>query len=495
MTNALVWLRQDLRLEDNPALNFALSHATQVFALYIDDDSLAGNWAKGAATKAWLRHSLAQLETNLAKKNISLYYLKVTCFEELEASLQELIINNDLELICWNRQYAPWTIQRDTQLKSSLKTTFPKLQLKSFQGNLLNEPWTLLNKAGQPFKVFTPYYKTASALMPAKSETLTVIPTTQSKTTKLRPATKDFCSLEALAYQPQLDWDKQFDYQVGEGAAQQRLRQFLDQALVDYADNRDQLAKPEAVSQLSTALAIGEISPRYILTEVMDWQAHHPEQAAKAESFVRQLYWHDFAYACLYHFPKMTDNNFNTKFDAYPWITDTNHPNFVAWKQGKTGYPVIDAAMTELWQTGRMHNRARMLVASFLTKNLGIHWHLGAKVFWDRLLDADLANNSFGWQWTAGSGMDAAPYFRIFNPVTQGQKFDPQADYISQYLPQLTKLPIKYRHTPWELSQQQALAYGFKLGQDYPSPITDLKTSRAEALANYELVKNHSNPD
>lgn len=462
------WFRQDLRLADNPALVAAIKQG-QVLAIYILDGSSAGQNAMGAASHWWLNHSLAALNQALNNK------LNFYC-GDARIILPELCKRLNVKNVHWNRCYEPWRISRDTWLKEHLSTL--GITATSHNGSLLFEPWQITKKDGSHYQIFTPYYKTLSSL--AVSNTPLATPNSDPHLI-VDPKAKSLTELDLL---PSVNWDEGLttSWIPGEQHTHQRLQKFLATDLVDYKEGRDFPAK-NSVSRLSASLHFGEISPLQIWHELKK-----PTNNNDIEHFKRELCWREFSYYLLFHLPHLPTDNLRPAFDTFEWV---NNPKQIKqWQQGKTGYPLIDAGMRELWQTGYMHNRVRMITASFLVKNLLVDWRIGAAWFWDCLVDADLANNSASWQWVAGSGADAAPYFRIFNPTTQAKKFDPTGQYIKEFLPELQHLPIKYLFTPWEAPEQILADANIRLGDTYPNPIVDLKESRQKALDTYEKIKN-----
>ncbi|MEP2651386.1 MAG: deoxyribodipyrimidine photo-lyase [Paraglaciecola sp.] len=461
----LVWFRQDLRLKDNPALHYAADIGS-VLPVFILDEDCPKHAQIGEASQWWLHHSLHALNASLDDK---LHMQKGHATE----ILLDIISTHDITHIVWNRCYEPWQIKRDSQLKQQLVDM--GIQVKSFNSHLLWEPWQVLKKDETPYKVFTPYYrkgcltKTAPRMPVARPENLT---------TAYKPDLDN--GLDSLALMPSIDWYDTIakTWLPGEEGAAKRLSEFLPEGAKDYKNNRD-FPKLGATSKLSPHLHFGEISPNQV------WYAGIHALNGNLDNqgldcYLSELGWREFSHYLLYHFPHIPEQNFSPKFEHFPWRTDNE--SLLAWQRGQTGIPIVDAGMRELWQTGTMHNRVRMVVASFLVKNLLVHWREGERWFWDCLLDADLAANSASWQWVAGTGADAAPYFRIFNPVTQGQKFDSQGDYVKRYCPELSKLPEKYIHNPWD-APQNILDYAkVKLGANYPRPLVDLKASRQRAL-------------
>ncbi|MFT5219750.1 MAG: deoxyribodipyrimidine photo-lyase [Planctomycetota bacterium] len=467
----ILWFRQDLRLSDNPALAAALA-CGHVLPIYILDDENAGNWAMGGASLGWLHRSLESLNQSLDGK---LNFFRGDAVSIIESLCREQAV----AAVYWNRCYEPWRIARDAKIKSMLQAS--NIEAGSFNGSLLWEPWTVSKKDGSPYQVFTPYYqKGCRAIAPPREPIL--MPTTASFVDPVTGAV----TLQQLALIGSGDWQRPLleQWQIGESAAQHKLDQFCRSGLTDYRKGRDFPALA-STSMLSPHLHFGEISPQQIWQRIEQESTHnHSDNPAH---FQRELGWREFSYYQLYHFPELPDQAFKAKFARFEWLDDST--GLQQWQKGQTGIPIIDAGMRELWQTGYMHNRVRMLVASFLIKNLLVHWRHGARWFWDCLLEADLASNSASWQWCAGSGADAAPYFRIFNPVLQSGKFDPDGDYILRFCPELQRLPKRYLHCPWEADAAVLAEAGIKLGRDYPEPIVELKSSRVRALDRFKALK------
>lgn len=464
----LHWFRQDLRIDDNPALSAAAEQGA-VLPIYILDDHNAGEHVMGAASRVWLHYSLSALDKSL-KGKLCVYQ------GDPEKVLTQIIEKNNIKAVYWNRCYEPWRIKRDKRLKNGL--TERGIEVKSFNGSLLWEPWEVLKKDQTPYKVFTPYYQRGclAAALPR-------LPLPKPKKLKLCVDPLNKVTIDDLTLLPTLSWHKNIEphWKIGEAAAQKKLDKFTINRLQDYKRGRD-FPAIERVSRLSPHLHFGEISPNQAW-----YAAKNNEDSDDLDHFLRELGWREFSHSLLYHFPKLPRQNLQTKFDNFPWIKNAEHLR--CWQQGQTGHPFVDAGMRELWQTGYMHNRVRMVVGSFLVKNLLLHWHHGEKWFWDCLFDADLANNSAGWQWIAGCGADAAPYFRVFNPSTQGEKFDPDGEYTKRFVPELKRLPIKYLFSPWGAPKEVLSQAGVTLGDNYPYPIVDLKTSRVRALEAFKSIK------
>ncbi|WP_281556880.1 deoxyribodipyrimidine photo-lyase [Thalassomonas sp. RHCl1] len=464
---AIHWFRQDLRLSDNPAFTAAAGHS-KILPLYILDNHNSGEHSMGAASKWWLHYSLEALDASLSD-TLSLYQ------GDPMAILLDIIARHRVSAVYWNRCYEPWQITRDKAIKARL--TALGIKVKSFNACLQHEPWSILKNDGTPYQVFTPYHRRAS-MTDTDSQSLPAPALTQSLYQDNRAV-----ALDALSLLPEIRWHSKFNpcWTPGEAGAQSALKKFLARSLKHYQTGRDFPAL-KAVSKLSPHLHFGEISPRQINKALLSF----PDDNNR-EHFKRELSWREFSYYLLFHWPELPQKNFKTNFNHFPW-TD-NPESLKRWQQGLTGYPLVDAGMRELWQTGFMHNRVRMICASFLVKNLLIDWRLGARWFWQCLVDADLASNSASWQWVAGCGTDAAPYFRIFNPVSQGEKFDPEGSYTKQYLPELKDLPEKYLFRPWQAPEEILKKAKITLGQDYPLPMVDIKESRKNALAAYDSSK------
>ena len=468
MSLIIQWFRQDLRISDNPAL-FAAANKGEVLPIYILDDDNAGKYKIGSASRIWLHHSLEKLNESLE------YKLRIFTGDAKEV-IAQLLQKHDISAVYWNRCYEPWRIKRDQAIKEMLKRL--GVEAHSFNGSLLIEPWELLKEDNSFYKVFTPFYKKAYLKGFLTGNHI-------SKPHKLMISNQriECLDLDSLKLLPTSTWSEKVisHWQIGEEAAYKKLEYFLQNGINDYKEGRD-FPDKQNVSYLSPHLHFGELSPGQIV-----YNMHNKVSDRNLEHFLRKITWREFSYYLLYHFPELPDKNFQSKFDYFPWRENTTLLN--AWQKGETGYPIVDAGMRELWQTGYMHNRVRMIVGSFLVKNLLLPWHHGRDWFWDCLLDADLANNSASWQWVAGSGADAAPYFRIFNPILQGKKFDPEGSYIFRFIPELNKLPKQFLFNIWEAPSSVLKKAGITLGQNYPNPIIDLKYSREKALQAYNSIK------
>ncbi len=462
-------------MKDNPALLHAIDNGYKVLPLYIHDDESAGPWRRGGASKWWLYKSLQSL-------NASLDGHMVLRAGNAYEHLTEIIKETGAEAIFWNRCYEPWRMARDKDIKAALKER--GLKVKTFNASLLWEPWEIKKDDGTPYKVFTPFYRKGclkAAEPPAPRPAPDNIPLAEG------PARYNETDLNLL---PKIQWYRSIEqvWSPGEKGARARLDAFLEGGMKNYKEDRNR-PDMENVSRLSPHLHFGEISPREIWhdAQARGMQAHWEKDM---DTFCSELGWREFSYSLLYHNKNLMREPLQEKFKNFPW--EKNDTALNAWQRGQTGIPIIDAGMRQLWQTGWMHNRVRMIVASFLVKNLRIHWHEGEDWFWDTLVDADLANNSASWQWVAGCGADAAPYFRIFNPVTQGYKFDPNGDYVRKFVPELKNMPSKNIHAPWETKDDILAKAGVVLGQTYPRPIADLKETRKAALESFETIKKAS---
>lgn len=462
----IVWFRQDLRLADNPALHHAVESGARVVPVYIYDPSGEGDWPLGGASKWWLHHSLAALAAQFEDLGSGLVIEK----GDSGTVLHELCESLGASEVYWNRRYEPQVIARDTKVKKLLADA--GLRPRSFNGSLLHSPLQIANKSGKPFRVFTPFWKHLKSLGPRE-----LVPAPKSLTSP--SLTKIGRSLDSLGLLPKLDWADGFAplWTPGERGAWDAFERFKDDGVDRYEKDRD-FPKEKAVSRLSPHLHYGEISP------VQVWRNLSLE---KHEPFLRQIVWREFATHLLFHFPDTPTQPLNPAFGKFPW--KKNNDWLEAWRRGRTGFPIVDAGMRELWKTGTMHNRVRMVAASFLVKHLLQPWQEGAAWFWDTLLDADLSNNTMGWQWVAGCGADAAPYFRVFNPIAQGEKFDPSGEYTRKWVPELERLPAKYLFKPWEAPPAMLERAGVDLGGNYPSPIVEHSEGRARALDAYAKMK------
>ncbi len=475
----ILWFRRDLRLSDNPAISAAAAAGTSVIPLFILDEESDGIRPLGGASRWWLHHSLA----SLAKSVTGLGSPLVLRRGPAERVLQGLIDETGAKGVFWNRLYDAASIQRDTRIMKGLQAG--DLSAESFNGSLLHEPWTIETKTGKPYSVFTPFWKAICAL----GDPGTSAATPDRLLAPSAPVKSDVLGDWGLL-PPGPDWAGGLRemWEPGEDSAQDRLQGFHETALPGYADGRD-IPGMQGTSMMSPHLYFGEISPRQVWHATRFWADAEGSSTASgaAQSYLREIGWREFNHHLLFHFPTLPTDNVNPRFDEFPWADDAEA--LKAWQKGRTGYPIVDAGMRELWETGWMHNRVRMVVASFLVKHLRIHWRQGEEWFWDTLVDADPANNAGNWQWVAGCGFDAAPYFRIFNPILQGEKFDTDGRYVRRWVPEVAGLPDKFLHKPWEAPADVLEDAGIRLGETYPSPIVDHKAARQAALDAYGGLK------
>ncbi|RCS30464.1 deoxyribodipyrimidine photo-lyase [Rhodanobacter denitrificans] len=467
MSTAIVLFRRDLRLADNPALAAACAAHAQVLPVYVHAPGEDGAWPAGAASRWWLHHSLAALDAQLRTQHATLHLRQ----GDTLGQLRELIRHSGAGAVYWNRLYEPASIARDTRIKSALREE--GVEVHSHNAALWCEPWTIATQQGDPYRVFTPYWRNLRPQLPSSEP----LPEPALPGWRVLPGG---LPLEALGLLPRIPWDAGLAgaWQPGEHGAHGQLEIFADDAIGDYAHARDLPAR-QGTSRLSPHLHAGEISPRQIHAE-LDRRARGMDARRRPdiEPYLRELGWREFAHHLLFHFPQTPTDNFNPRFAVFRW-EPRDAAALERWQRGRTGIPLVDAGMRELWHTGWMHNRVRMVAASFLTKNLRQHWQHGARWFWDTLVDADLANNTLGWQWVAGCGADAAPYFRVFNPVTQAKKFDPDGIYLRRWLPELADAATALLHEPWK---DPALL----MRSGYPAPMVDLAVSRQDALDAYK---------
>ncbi|MBO6506480.1 MAG: deoxyribodipyrimidine photo-lyase [Kordiimonadaceae bacterium] len=474
----IVLLSNALRLADNAALSEAVSSGAPVIPVFIFDEQSPKVRPLGAASKWWLLQSLSNLSSRLKAMGSMLVVRRGVAAK----TVQELVEETDAGAVHVMRGYTPSARALEEQLHEIYADT--DIRIRRFAGNLLIEPEAVRTKTGNPYTVFSPFWRAASVLID------TVAP--QPTPTKLL-APKDWPAndgVESLGLEPQpAYWAEPIAeaWVPGEAAALDRLRSFLDGPVLDYKAARD-FPAIDATSALSPYLAFGEIGPRTIWWHTK-LQMNANESITKgAAHFLRELGWREFSSHLLFNQPHMQSEPMRQQFRDFPWI-EGEGDFLTAWQKGLTGFPIVDAGMRQLWQTGWMHNRVRMIVASFLVKDLLWHWREGETWFWDTLVDADFGNNIASWQWVAGCGADAAPYFRIFNPITQGEKFDPKGDYVRRYVPELADMPNNYIHKPFEAPVGELQMAGVKLGSTYPKPIVNRKIAREKALAALASIK------
>jgi deoxyribodipyrimidine photo-lyase len=471
---AIVWFRRDLRLADNPALAAALKAHDKVLPVYVDASDEEAPWQPGAASRWWLHHSLTSLDADLRKRGAALHVRRGKTLSVLRA----LIEAAGASAVYWNRLYEPAMVARDSRIKEALRAD--GIDAHSFNAALLFEPWEIATGQSTPYKVFTPFWRNARAQLEMRQPL-------RAPRAIDAPRVDGSIGIDALDLLPKIPWDTGFGetWTPGEAGAHKALARFLKVAVGDYAAQRD-IPAERGTSRMSPHLHFGEISPMQVVASLEAASHGSAKQRAGGEAYLRELGWREFSHHLLYHFPESAERNLDPAFDAFP-SKRLSAARLKRWKRGRTGFPIVDAGMRELWATGWMHNRVRMLVASFLTKNLRQHWLTGARWFWDTLVDADLPNNTQGWQWTAGSGADASPYFRIFNPVTQGERFDPDGDYVRRWVPELKAYEGKSIHKPWADPKRLAAS-------GYPKPMVELDASRVAALAAYRTCKAPGQP-
>lgn len=472
----IVWFRQDLRLGDNAALTAACDAGQPVLPVFIRDDAAAGRWPNGAATRWWLHGSLERLDADLRRIGSRLTLRTGSSPEVLAGLVRE----TGAEAIHWQRCYEPGEPGLELRLRDQLGDA---ANLRRFAGRLLFDPEIVRTGAGRPFQVFAPFWTTCQAEPPppppCPAPAMLATPVTW-------PASETLADWHLLPTRP--DWSAGLAeaFTPGEAAAAARLEVFLDSAVHRYRSARD---KPgtAGTSRLSPHLHFGEISPRQVWYALQASLAAGVAPEGDAAVFLRELGWREFSAHLLFHWPDLPEQPLRREFADFPWAPEP--ALFEAWCRGRTGYPLIDAGMRELWSSGWMHNRVRMIVASFLVKDLLMPWQDGAAWFWDTLVDADLANNAASWQWVAGCGADAAPYFRVFNPVLQSRKFDPTGGYLRRWVPELAALPDAHLHAPWEAPAGVLAAAGIRLGADYPAPVIDHRAARQRALDAYASLR------
>jgi len=467
----IVWFRRDLRLEDNPALARAIERGGPVVPVYIHDPEAEGEWAPGGASRWWQHHALEDLEHALRARGARLVVRRGETLGELRALLRE----TGADAVYWNRRYEPALTARDRVVKEALRGA--GVGAESFCASLLHEPWTVATGEGRAYRVYTPFRRCVEARdWPA--------PVAVDLGELRAPAQwPRGVALAELGLLPRIAWDAgiRAAWQPTRAAVLQRLAAFTGGPIAHYKDARD-IPADDGTSRLSPYLAWGQIGPREVVAA-----ASRTEPGEGRQTFLNEILWREFAWHVLFHFPQTTNRPLQDKYAAFPWQDDAGLLD--AWRRGRTGYPIVDAGMRQLWQTGWMHNRVRMIVGSLLVKHLLQSWLEGARWFWDTLVDADLASNTLGWQWAGGCGADAAPYFRVFNPTLQGEKFDPEGAYVRRFVPELARMPAKWIHQPWAAPADVRRAAGVVIGSDYPKPVIDHKAGRDRALAAFAQIK------
>lgn len=477
MSNTTLYLfRNDLRLEDNPALSAACNSGQAVICLFILDD-VEQDWAIGRASQWWLHHSLLALDTDLQKRGGKLILRKGNTI----AVLEEIINVARVDKLYFSRSYEP---KQRTIEEKIYSNWHQQIEIKRFGGYLLFEPEQIRTGSDQPYKVFTPFWKTCLKQLEPRLAKQSFPVSLESSDIKIQQdKLDDWCLLPTRP-----DWAGGLDknWLPGEKGAKQALQEFLSAGLKNYNEDRNRPDR-SGTSRLSPHLHFGEIAPARIWQETKSYTNEHEDHRDGMLSFLRELGWRDFSTHLLFHWPDIPKKPFRSEYQSFPWKKDKRA--LTAWQKGLTGFPIVDAGMRELWHTGWMHNRVRMIVASFLVKHLLIHWHDGENWFWDTLVDADLANNAASWQWVAGSGADAAPYFRVFNPILQGKKFDPNGDYVKHWVPEIREIPTKYIHEPWLMHTEVPGFEGLQTAPDYPKPIIEHELGRKAALDAYRKFK------
>lgn len=478
MSVGIVWFRQDLRLMDNPALQKACEECSKVVCVFIDDPLEQTLSQLGEASRVWLHHSLKVFDESLRSKGASL-----VCFAgDSQNVLERLVAQTHATHVYWNRCYDPVTIERDKSIKTALRQS---VKVETFNAMLIFEPWENLKGDGTPYRVFTPFWNAAAKALDNNAELLQCA-SEPEKIASLKDSDRqklsDTKTIDELGFMPDKPWAAQMmsHWEVGEDSASSRLSQFLEKPVHDYAQGRN-IPAQSGTSKLSAHLHFGEISPRFVLTKLFGANSVTSLTEGQ-ETFAKEIVWREFAYCLIYHFPHTIDQPLDKRFARFEWAKNTGEHER-RWRIGQTGVPIVDAGMRELYATGWMHNRVRMIVASYLIKNLLVPWQVGECWFRDTLVDADLASNAMGWQWTAGSGADAAPFFRVFNPVLQGEKFDKSGEYVRFWVPELGDVDKKFVHQPWALPEEERKLL------DYPEPLVDLKTSRVRALDTFQKIK------
>jgi deoxyribodipyrimidine photo-lyase len=473
---ALVWFRRDLRLHDNHCLRIAAQEGMEIIPVFVWNPWEGGDWKLGEASRWWLGQALKALNQSIGQLGGELI-LKVGPAERI---IPEMAQSLRAETVFFSRAYDPAGRRTQDLLESRLQEDGTGFQ--SFNNSLLSEPWEIQNGSGNPFQVFTPFWKKTKARVHSKIVSISWNDLNFSKETKSQLA------LDQTAIIPSHNWHDKLaaHWDVSESGAQKLIQRIPEEVAPEYERRRNH-PEIDGTSRLSPYLTWGMASPRQVWAAVDELDQSKGNESKRDSQFLAEIGWREFSHHLLYHFPHLTDQPLRKKYENFPWREDKD--NFDNWRRGKTGYPLVDAGMRQLWETGWMHNRVRMVVASFLVKHLLLPWQEGAKWFWDTLVDADLASNTQGWQWAAGCGADAAPYFRIFNPFGQGEKFDANGQYVREWIPEISKLPPKWIHQPWSAPPEERIKAEVSLGKDYPMPIVDHTMARHRALAALATLK------
>jgi len=461
----LVWFRADLRLQDNPALK-AAAEAGAVAPVFVWSPEEEGAWAPGGASRWWLHHSLAALDADLRARGLAL----TVAAGPAARVIAELAQAVGADAVHFARRVEPEAAAQEERVAAALAEA--GVAARAFDANLLYDPDAVRGREGKPYRVFTPFWTRCGELAPPAP------PCGAPGELRRAPRQAKSLTLEALELRPRIRWDAGLEeaFVPGEAGARAALKRFLGGGLEGYRDSRDRPSAP-GTSRLSPHLHFGELSVNRAWSEAL----RRGQAPGQKGGFLSELGWREFAHHVLRHQPRTPEQPLDPRFADFGWREDA--AGLRAWRRGRTGFPIVDAGMRELWRTGWMHNRVRMIVASFLCKDLLVDWREGARWFWDTLVDADLANNTLGWQWTAGCGADAAPFFRVFNPVQQGGRWDAEGAYVRRWVPELARLPERWLHEPWAAPAEVLSAAGVQLGRDYPRPILDHAQARLRALA------------
>ncbi len=477
----LVWFRHDLRLADHPALYRAAGRGGPVVPVFIWAPEEEGDWPPGGAHRWWLHHSLTKLGERLRSKGSGLVLRTGPSL----ATLRDLIASTGADAVYWNARLDPAPRQRDAEIADALRAD--GIEVKTFASRILHDPDAVRTTTDGPYHVYTPFRAKFEETVEV-GDPLDVPRMGERTTPDDWPESADLDSFGLLPEaQDGVDWaEAMADFWTpGERAAHALLHRFLDDELIDYAEDRNR-PDEDGTSHFSPYLHHGELSPRQVWHRVNNWVRNGSMREA-ADVFLGEIIWREFSYHILHHYPTLPTEPLKGKFEKFDWQVDDEA--LLRWQRGQTGYPIVDAGMRQLWALGWMHNRVRMIVGSFLTKDLMIPWQEGERWFWDTLVDADLANNAMNWQWVAGSGPDAQPFFRVFNPVSQGEKHDPDGAYVRAWIPELKDVPTTYIHAPWTAPDEMLEAAGVVLGTTYPEPIVDHSDARNRALAAYAEIK------
>ena len=467
---ALVWIRDDFRIQNNDALTYATNQHDAVTAVFIFNSNIFDH--KREAQKWWVSKSLENFKSDLKKLNIGLEIIK-----DDEINFFSKIKSNSKISVYWNKVYEPNELEKDKKIG----TDFSKknIDFKFFKGNVLNEYNKITKNDGTPFKVYSPFWRNAEQFY------LERLPDKINKVKKCKKINTLFKNqIKSEDILPKSDWYKKFEkyWEPSEQKAHENLDNFVNKSILNYGVDRD-FPSIKGTSLLSPYIRNGQINVGDIWQKCKKLKSNN----VSIKKYTNEIGWREFSHSLINYFPQMLKGNLRKEFDKFPWVNNSKFLN--AWKKGMTGYPIVDAGMRELYETGWMHNRIRMVVGSFLVKHLRINWKEGEKYFRNCLLDFNEANNVAQWQWVAGCGADAAPYFRIFNPILQGEKFDKQGDYVKKWVPELSKVPLKFIHKPWEMEKKYQEAINTIIGSDYPMPIVIHEKARADALSAFQSIK------